>query len=254
MGDDVKSIAILGTGDSLRLTDFSQTEVWGVNGVYTVERSVPDKFKDKIKIDKLFMTDFIWSYEGNLNFHIGDLHDFAEKYNCELITLNPMQLGKYRLKAKKYPYKQIHEYFQTEYFTDTIAYMIAYALYTHTYLAENEKGVIRPELEMPLKIELFGVDMGTSWEYLVSKGGIEFWLGIARGMGVEVALPNLSTILAHPRGHRYGTRPKLDLNLYDPYNLLGDKGRGRRAYTGSEKIARIASSMPSEDSYKEAVK
>ena len=251
MGDDVKSIAILGTGDSIRLANFAQTEIWGVNGAYTVERSVPKQYKDKIRMDKLFFTDFLWSYEGNLNFHIADLHDFSQRYNCELITLNHMQLGKHRLKAKRYPYKQINEYFQTEYFTDTITYMIAYALYTHSYLAQNEEGIVRPEINTPLRIEFFGVDMGTNWEYLVSKGGIEFWLGMARGMGVEIVLPNLSTIMSHPRGYRYGVRPKLDIRLYDPFNIMGDKGR--RTYTGSEKIARLSAQMPNEDSYKEPV-
>jgi len=194
------------------------------------------------------MTDYLWSAEGVMNFDIELFNKLIKDDNTELISLHKIKLGKYVLKAKPYPWHAVTKYFDTDYFTDTITYMIAYALYKHSYLAQNQDGIIRPELKCPLTLRLFGVDMATTLEYQVSKGGVEFWLGQARTMGCEIEIAPGSTILAHPRGIPYGWKMKLDLNKYDPFNLLGDKKK-RSALTGAEKIKLIEREKPSEEMY-----
>jgi len=222
----MKSIIILGTGASSRFCDFRSDEIWGVNGTYTIPHIMPKKFKKFFRTDKLFMTDSLFSHEeGTLNFDIKAMNRFAKKYNCQMFTLNKLKLGKYEMNATQYPYKALTEYFGSEYFTDTICYMIAYALYTHSHLAINEDGVVKPDLDVPLKIRLFGIDMSTTREYQQSKGGVEFWLGIARGMGCEIENVQGSVILRSSLGVPYGkwNRLRISKKKYDPLGLMSGK-------------------------------
>ncbi len=247
-----KSIIILGTGGSARLCDFRATEVWGVNGAWTMKDVLPEKDRETFRMVKLFMTDYLWSSEGVMNFDIVAMNKFAEENNMKMYTLHRHKIGRYKINATELNYKKIVDYFGSDYFTDTITYMIAYALYTHTVLAKNEDGVIRPELTQPLKLLLFGVDMATKIEYACSKGGIEFWLGQARAMGAEIFVAQGSVILAHPRGIPYGWKFKINKNIIDPENILGDKSR-KRAPTGSERIQGLIKEGAGEELYGEQI-
>jgi len=64
------------------------------------------------------------------------------------------------------------------YFTNSISYMIALAI------AEGYK-----------TIGVWGVDMAASGEYEKERPSVEYWLGIARGMGIEVVLPKETELL-----------------------------------------------------------
>ena len=242
------------------------SEVWGVNGAYTTVRILPKKYKKYFSIDKLFLTDFLFTVEGSMNFLIKELNALIPKYGCELLSMRHMTLGKDTLECKLIPYKKICDYFNLgakPYFTDTITYMIAYALYTHSELGRLPNGVVRPELTTPLRLRLFGIDMATNIEYQVSKGGVEFWLGLARGMGAEVTVAYGSAILMNPRPVPYGFRPKIDLSLIDPENILGRRQRKkkptekdliRKKYgrPGDEKIRAIMMRFPNENVYRNA--
>ena len=208
-----------------------------MNGAWTIINTLhPDDVKD-FHMDVLVMTDYLWSTEGVMNFDIDAMNKFAVEHNMTMWSLHDFKIGDYKLNAKRYPYKRVVDYFGTNYFTDTITYMIALALYQNTYLARGENGIVRPELKQPLKLLLFGVDMSTTLEYAVSKGGIEFWLGQARTMGVEVFVSFGSVVLAHPRGIPYGWHYKIDKNMIDPENIMGDEARRKKkGRTGSEKI------------------
>ena len=125
-------------------------EVWAVNDGYLTSK----------RIDKLFLTD-VWS-----EFSVDDLNDAKAKFGCEIIASCPSLDG---LAVTLYPIEEILQKFKTRFFTNTICYMIAYALH---------KGYKR--------IRLYGVDMMTHTAYIHEKGGVEFWMGVALGMGVEV--------------------------------------------------------------------
>jgi hypothetical protein len=177
-------------------------------------------------MDKLFAADTMFSNEtGSLNFDVEDINKWAKEQNCEIISQNKMVLGKHKLNAKQYPFKKISEYFGTEYFTDTVCYMIAYALYIHSHLAENPNHAIRPELEYPLRLKLFGIDMITSREQKQSKPGLEFWLGIARGMGCEIEVAPGGIILqnTYPVPYGHWSKMRIKKKLIDPLGLLSGK-------------------------------
>jgi hypothetical protein len=165
------------------------------------------------------MTDYTWSDTGTLNFHPDDLNNFAKEHNTQIIALHEHHVGKHKLIATPYPYRRICHRFHINYFTDTICYMIAYALDQHTVLARSATGINRLELTEPLTLAFYGVDMSTTLEYYLSKCGIEFWLGQAFALGCEISLTNGSVIMMPPRGLPYGWRKK-GVVVPDLFNLI----------------------------------
>lgn len=72
------------------------------------------------------------------------------------------------------------------YFTSTIAYMIAYALYLN--LRSPKPGLGYEE------IALYGVHMAADEEYGNQRQAMEYWVGVANGLGVKVTVPDRSSI------------------------------------------------------------
>ena len=74
-----------------------------------------------------------------------------------------------------------------DYFTCTMAYQVALAL-TRNYAT----------------IGLWGMELwqGSARERTCELRGLEFWLGVAKGMGVEIVLPSYSCLIQHQ--HLYG--------------------------------------------------
>jgi len=94
--------------------------------------------------------------------------------------------------SRKYPLEQIVNKFKTDYFTNSIAYMIALALY---------EGVE--------KIDIYGVNMSLGSEYASEKAGVEFWIGIGIGAGVDITVHGKETELLianglYGKGNLYG--------------------------------------------------
>ncbi|MFA5347765.1 MAG: hypothetical protein WC294_06480 [Methanoregula sp.] len=69
------------------------------------------------------------------------------------------------------------------YFTNSISYMIAYAIY--------EGLVIGHQWD---EIQIFGVDMAVGDEYIAQRPSCEYWIGIAEGMGVKMYIPDASDL------------------------------------------------------------
>jgi len=89
--------------------------------------------------------------------------------------------------SMKYPLREIVAKFGITYFSNTICYMIAYALY---------KGV--------KSIDFFGVRMAYGSEYTNEKAGLEFWIGYAMGKGVKIKVHGESALLKTKTGRLYG--------------------------------------------------
>ena len=185
-----KEVILLGMGSTSHQCPYD-AEVWGVNRGFRKARW----------IDKLFMTDTRLDPYGDIQFDIANLKDV----DFPVISLHKVK----GIKTKPYPYKRIVEKFGTEFFSCTVCYMIAYALY---------KGYD--------KIRMYGVDMITTKEYEREKGGVEFWVGIARGMGCEVEICKGSAVCQTKTGVPYGFKIPINKGLIKAYNKM-KKGRNK---------------------------
>lgn len=92
-----------------------------------------------------------------------------------------------------YPIEDIKHFFKTDYFSGTIDYMIALAIY------EGAK-----------EIDLYGVSV-SSGGYLYQKPGIDYWCGQAMGRGIEVGIYGESTIMKTIDGLMYGYGTKQEI-------------------------------------------
>jgi len=87
-----------------------------------------------------------------------------------------------------YPINEIVGYFGTDYFSSTIDYALALAIY---------KGFKR--------IDLYGVNMLSGSEYAHQKAGANYWLGQAMGRGIQVVNHSkVSSLLRTKDGLMYG--------------------------------------------------
>lgn len=167
-----------------------------------------DKINDRIP--KMTEDDEIWGVndaflrtpEVAKTFHIHDMEDFLEQEKTHSSTKLTMLRGKEipemeffctydwdkMPNAKKYPLEEVVDYFKVCYFGCTPDYMMAYALM---------KGV--------KEIFFYGLNMAVKEEYVFEKPSLEFWIGMAKGMGVKVHLQHEHTSLLKTRsGLIYG--------------------------------------------------
>jgi len=87
-----------------------------------------------------------------------------------------------------YPLKKMIRFFKTDYFSNTVGYMIALALY-----------------EGYEKIDLYGINHARGREYIREKCGVDFWCGVAMGRGVEVTVHGKRSKLLKTHNNRiYG--------------------------------------------------
>ena len=142
----MKEVIILGCGNTQVHCPYDK-ETWGVNGVYTFAK----------RLDKLFIVDRINDKEFDL--------DDIRKLPC--IVASVPYPGWTNIEV--YPLKQVLERFRTRFFSNAICYMMAYAL---LYGYE--------------RIWFYGIDMMTYSTYVMEKGGVEYWMGIAHALGVPV--------------------------------------------------------------------
>lgn len=152
------------------------------------------------RLDKLFLAHTqCWDADGEPIFNWHDFNLLAER-GVEIINTHRVK----GLNAKMYPMKAIIKKYGRDYFSDTIAYQIAYALY---------KGYD--------KIKIYGADMHTYGEYATEKAGLEYWLGRAEQAGIELFIPKQSSLLKTSMDVRYGVNQNIQCAIVD------EKGKKR---------------------------
>lgn len=77
----------------------------------------------------------------------------------------------------EYPLHHILDTFPQRYFTNSVSYMIALAVF-----------------QGAREIAIYGVDMATKEEYTAQRSGVEYWVGLAQGAGVDVHIPDHSDL------------------------------------------------------------
>ncbi len=203
------NLIILGMGPTRVGCEFDG-EVWGVNNGY---RQV---LEQKGHLDKLFIChrDQEYDFDGDPVFSWKEQNIISEA-GVEIVSLFKL---KHIDKFTRMPFKSMCKRFNTNYYSDTIAYMLAYALYLNT--TKNKRtGALK--LKQPMKIRMYGVDMHTKDEYATEKGGIEYYIGVARTIGVEVWIHPDSSVCKTETGLPYGffRMDKMKKKI-DPNNVM----------------------------------
>jgi len=169
-----KKVAIVGFANGRDKAPFDNPdyEIWTVNNLH---QFVPRQ-------DRMFEIHQRWTWDGQLHGKPADEHvKFMQTcgipvYNCQVFDDIPTSI--------RYPIELMTEEFGMQragfsnpnhkdgYWTNTISMMIALAIY--------EKFDV---------IEVYGVDMAVGTEYNEQRPSCEYYLGIAKGRGIEVKIP-----------------------------------------------------------------
>jgi hypothetical protein len=151
-------------GGSTRGKDMFQGEVWTCNNIY-----------DGIYwaggyVNKLFIMHKQVYVDGEPVFLWDHIDLFSKTHGFEVLALHDIPC-----KHTKYPYEEIANWFDTDYFTDSTCYEIAYAMY-HDYE----------------RIEFYGVEFvhapSEETDGLNERLGVEYWLGRAHQRGIETVI------------------------------------------------------------------
>jgi hypothetical protein len=201
----MRDIIILGMGPSRAECPFD-AETWGVNNGYRQVLTL------KGKIHKLFIChrDQEYDWDGDPVFAWNEQNILAEQ-GVEIVSLFKLKHVK---QFTQMPYKKMVERFNTEYFSDSIAYMIAYAIYNNTKVVDGLMKLIEP-----MRIRMYGVDMFTKDEYATERGGIEYFVAVARTLGVDFWIHPDSAVCKTDTGKPYGFF-QLDKKKIDPNNIM----------------------------------
>lgn len=152
----MKEVIILGCGPTHVECPYDK-ETWGVNGAYAFAK----------RLDKLFFADG----------HDQLLEDIPNAYIIKRSGATIVLPSRYPeivpafqaegIPIEIYPIDEVMDKFRgTRFFSNTICYMVAYAL-----------------LYGYQKIYFYGIDLMTNTTYVQEKGGVEYWMGIAQGIG-----------------------------------------------------------------------
>lgn len=106
---------------------------------------------------------------------------------------------------------------EVDYFTSTPGQMVATAI----FFGFSE-------------IHLYGVDLLQDEEYAYQRPGCEYWLGIARGMGIKVVVPKSSALLKASYVYGY-TEPQVEFGKVTPL-VNFTKAKAEEAEQGQQQI------------------
>lgn len=158
-----KKVCLFGWADTSRhLAPYDDPgfEYWGTS----------DQYGHMKKIDRMFEIHdaaAIRNYKprGGQPDHVAELN----RIGCPVYVIEPMPDLEH---ATEYPLDAIIDQYGG-YFVCSSAYMLALAIY-----------------EGFEEIHLYGIDMAVTSEYFFQRPCVEYWIGIARGKGIKVVLPD----------------------------------------------------------------
>ena len=189
-------VAIVGTAPSSRILapyDDKSWEIWACSPNLDLHQNT---FGNLPRISKFFELHKIGGPELSKNLSIKQQDAFLkwmEQSDFEVIANDTKSIKG----SKPYPLEEIIKEYG-RYFTNTVSYMIAYAIHckaTH--------------------IHVFGVDMMADTEYGIQRPSCEYWLGVAKGKGIDVHVPSSSDLLKTTRLYAFDPpgdfREKLDV-------------------------------------------
>lgn len=152
--------------------DDQTAEIWTLNEAYKLAEREP-----KFRADRWFEIHDRFSPSKNTDEH----NAFLAQCPC------PVYMWQHYddiPSSVRFPHTEIMEFFAERgssgsgYFTNSISWFVAYAIY------EGFK-----------EIHLYGVDMAQDTEYQAQRPSVEYWIGLAEGMGIKFYVPQTSDIL-----------------------------------------------------------
>lgn len=206
----MRKIAILGTAPSFSEAPFDDEtwEVWGISRLY---KFIPrwDRWYELHELEEICRTWETGDREAEKAAR-ADYMTFMEKAGDQLFLRGPRtELPD----AQTFPLNDIMGWFSRGYFTNTISWLIAHAIYE--IIESKEDG----------HIALYGVDMELASEYGTQRPSCEYLLGIAEGAGIEVTLPKACQLLKAAR--LYGFQDESPVQ-----HAAREKARGLRLEMG----------------------
>lgn len=172
-----REIIIVGCGPTCAFCDFD-AEVWGVNSVA----------RWPSRLDKLFFFDNIEDFNPLIMTIVDVAKCFQRKTEIITTQRNAQYAKKFGIECKVYPLMDVIDKLGSSYFSNTIAYELAYALY----------------LGDVTKIRMYGVDHMTNQTYVMERSNLEYWIGRAVERGVKIEIPTESALLKTQDGKLYG--------------------------------------------------
>lgn len=175
-----EKLAIVGFAGTKGIAPFgnSDYEIWGLNQLYS---EIPiQNFSRWFEIhgrNKLMP-------EGNKDIRERDPNYFEWLKTCPI----PVYMHEHYddiANSVKYPLGYVLERFKRRYYTNSIAYMLVLGI-----------------VEGFRHIEIYGVDMAVGGEYEKERPGVEYWIGYAEGMGINVEIAEGSDLCRF--GYLYG--------------------------------------------------
>lgn len=176
-----KKVCIVGCAKSKNEVPFKDEsfEFWGVNNLF-----LTPEMKDR-KWDRWFEIHFISQDEHGRYLRRFNLDFRGQPVNDYLVQLGQTNIPVYMQKkwdmvptAVEYPVNEMLKRFPRGYFTNSISWMIALAI--HEGFEE---------------IHIYGVDMAVASEYNHQRPSCEYFIGIAEGLGIKVAIPETADLL-----------------------------------------------------------
>lgn len=193
-----KHVAILGLGPSVRQY-LEIVKRWGGRRAYCDETWGINALGDVFACDRIFHMDDVRIQairaEAKPDSNIARMLEWLKTTRTPVITsrAHPEFPA-----LEEFPLREVVERFPLAYFNSTAAYAIAYALHVGAK-----------------KISCFGMDFTYPDVHDAEKGRacVEFWLGIAAEMGVEVALPKTTSLMdaLYPQAERFYGYDTLEL-------------------------------------------
>lgn len=176
---DKTRVIVAGTGSGWELIPRNtERTVYCLNDYVRTE-------KYGVKPDLLFMADVL-DEKPQVISGIDNLGDIIARINAMKVPfIAPFKYEEIPL-SEPFPIEQCVKEFGWPYFTNTICYMIAYAL-----------------LQKVKEIDIYGVNQAGSHEYTEERGGVEYWIGLANGRGVKMTVHGDHSQLLMFKG-RYG--------------------------------------------------
>ena len=195
-----KSVILLGSGPEWQTCPYDR-EVWMV-----AKLAMMHKHK---RIDRVFNMDQIdemltWKMEQFKTLFTKD--EFMAKMNTLAVPFITSFPEERIAHTQIFPLKEINERWGLTYYTNTICFMIALALY-----------------EGYESISLYGVAQGGQLEYMKERKGVEFWLGLAAGMGVKIEILTHSNLMRNDGDKLYGYGMSADDIMKKLYGIEGEK-------------------------------